>query len=204
MSLAATSDPDLYDGHFFRLEKDGAVTDQQVITLFVTSRTNLDVTWPDGSTQPGSLLLDVDGSAQSSIDLGPGCLAYVGLDGTHADCLFYPEDDVAPAQSSDPIAIPTQDEAMSYLCSADVGELSDVTDSSSDPYSTSVLQAALTSLGYDSGPIDGRYGRTSKRAIREYQSDAGLTVDARVGPQTWASLQNAACQLPEDPARPVD
>lgn len=93
---------------------------------------------------------------------------------------------------------------MSYLCSADVDELSDVVGASSDPYSISILQAALTSLGYDPGPIDGSYGGSAKDAVRSFQADAALTVDALVGPRTWASLQSAACHLPEDPAQPAD
>lgn len=204
MTLAATSDPDLFDGHFFRRESDGAVTDQHVITLFVTSRTRVEVTWPDGTTQPGTLSLEADGSEWTEIGLDPGCVGFLAPGGTSADCVLVPESDTVATSSPDSLDIPSQDEAMGYLCSVDVDELSAVVSSSSDPYSTSILQAALTSLGYDPGPIDGRYGRASQDAVREFQADAGIAVDAQVGPQTWTSLQSAACHLPEDPAQPQD
>lgn len=207
MTLASTSDPDLFDGHFFRREADGAVTDQHVITVFVSSPTDLVVTWPDGIQQQGTLS-GGDGS-DARIDLAPGCVAFLVDGGSDADCVLVPESDSAPIPTPDPQAIPTQDEAMSYLCSVGVDELTNVVDDSADPYSTSVLQAALTTLGFDPGPVDGRYGRATRAAVRAYQSDAGLSVDARVGPRTWTSLQTAACQVPEDPAergddQPVD
>ena len=85
-----------------------------------------------------------------------------------------------------------------------ITELANIVDSSSDPYSTSILQAALTTLGYEPGPIDGRYGRASKEAVRNFQSAAGIGVDSLVGPQTWSRLQTAACKLVEDPAAPTE
>lgn len=41
------------------------------------------------------------------------------------------------------------------------------------------VQAALTRLGYDPGPIDGVYGPKTGQAIRLYQQNNGLTVDGR-------------------------
>lgn len=204
MSLTATSDPDLFDGHFFRREADGAVTDRHVITVVVTSRDTVDVRWPDGSTQPGSLALEEDGSDRTEIGLASGCVPYLAVGGTDADCVLFPTDGNATGAPPAPLAIPTQDEAMSYLCSVVPGELAPVVDTSSDPYFTSILQAALTTLGYNPGPIDGRYGRASKAAVRAFQSDSGVTVDALVGPQTWTRLQTQACSVPEDPAQPGD
>jgi hypothetical protein len=204
MRLDATSDPDLFDGHYFRRESDGAVTDQLVITIAVTSPANIEVTWPDGSARPGVLRLAEDGATVTEIDLNPGCIAYLADGGTDADCVLMPESNALVPSSASPTALPSQDEAMSYLCSVDVDELSNVVGSASDPHSTSVLQAALTVLGYDPGPIDGSYGSSSKDAVRRFQADSALTVDAQVGPRTWTSLQAAACHLPEDPAQPAD
>lgn len=204
MSLTATSNPDLFDGHFFRREKDGAVTDQHVITLVVTRRDAVEVTWPDGLAEVGSLALEEDGSDRTEIGLAPGCIPYLADGGTDADCVLYPADDGGTVTPPSPLAIPTQDEAMSYLCSVGPSELERVTNASSDPYATSVLQAALTTLGYDPGPMDGRYGRETKAAVRQFQSDSGITVDALVGPQTWTSLQTKACSVPEDPAQRGD
>ncbi len=207
MTLAATSDPDLFDGHFFRREPDGAVTDRHVITVFVSSPTEVVVTWPDGTKQPGTLTGgDGDGT---EIDLAPGCVAFLADGGTDADCILVPESDTNVIVTPDPEMIPTQDEAMSYLCSVNVEELTNVVDDSADPYSTSVLQAALTTLGYDPGPVDGRYDQDSRDAVRAFQTDSGIAVDAQVGPQTWTALQETACLVPEDPAergdeQPVD
>jgi len=204
MTLTETSDPDRFDGHFFRREADGAVTDQHVISLFVTSESAIEVTWPDGQVQRGSI--SALGGDATDIDLAPGCLPYLAAGGTDSDCVLIPESKaLVPSPSpATPQALPSPEEAMSYLCSVDVDELSNVVDSSSDPYSTSVLQAALTSLGYDPGPIDGLYGDATSTAVRAFQSAAKLAVDAKVGPRTWTSLQSAACDLPEDPAQPED
>ena len=202
MTLAATSDPDLFDGHFFRREPDGAVTDQHVITVFVTSPTEVIVTWPDGTKQPGTLS-GGDGT-DAELNLAPGCVAFLADGGTDADCVLIPESDSASIAPPDPQTVPTTDEAMSYLCSVGVDELTNVVDSSSDLYSTSVLQAALTTLGYDPGAVDGHYGQASRAAVREFQTQAGLAVDAKVGPRTWTALQAAACQVPEDPAERGD
>jgi peptidoglycan hydrolase-like protein with peptidoglycan-binding domain len=41
------------------------------------------------------------------------------------------------------------------------------------------VQAGLTQLGYDPGPIDGAMGPKTKYAIERYQRDHRLTVDGR-------------------------
>jgi peptidoglycan hydrolase-like protein with peptidoglycan-binding domain len=41
------------------------------------------------------------------------------------------------------------------------------------------VQAGLSRLGYDPGPVDGVMGPRTERAIRTYQGDHGLTVDGR-------------------------
>ena len=50
------------------------------------------------------------------------------------------------------------------------------------------VQARLRELGYDVGPIDGRFGPRTGAAVRAFQHANGLTVDELVGPQTWAAL----------------
>ncbi|MBD3380065.1 MAG: hypothetical protein GF408_06360 [Candidatus Omnitrophica bacterium] len=50
------------------------------------------------------------------------------------------------------------------------------------------IQKALKNAGYYYGPIDGKIGNKSKRAIREFQADHGLKVDGIVGSQTKQAL----------------
>jgi peptidoglycan hydrolase-like protein with peptidoglycan-binding domain len=50
------------------------------------------------------------------------------------------------------------------------------------------IQAALKKAGYYDGPIDGKLGTKSRKAIRDFQSDKGLKVDGIVGPQTKKAL----------------
>ena len=42
------------------------------------------------------------------------------------------------------------------------------------------MQGNLARLGYDPGPVDGLFGPRTRAAIREYQSDHGLTPDGRL------------------------
>ena len=66
------------------------------------------------------------------------------------------------------------------------------------------LRQALTDLGYD---VDGRgptFGPNTKRAVEEFQEDAGIAVDGIVGPQTWAALKEAADGLPDEVHAPPD
>ena len=53
------------------------------------------------------------------------------------------------------------------------------------------LQRELQSLGYYDGAIDGIYGEGTQSAVKEFQSDQHLEVDAIVGPSTWDALTRA-------------
>lgn len=52
------------------------------------------------------------------------------------------------------------------------------------------VQAALTRLGYDPGPIDGAYGPKTEQAIRSYQRNNGLVVDGRATAELAQHLEN--------------
>lgn len=41
------------------------------------------------------------------------------------------------------------------------------------------IQARLNELGYDAGPVDGKPGPATRRAIEAYQQDQGLERDGR-------------------------
>ncbi len=53
-----------------------------------------------------------------------------------------------------------------------------------------VLQRRLANAGYAPGPIDGRYGPRTERAVSRFQTADGLGVDGIAGPQTFARLGN--------------
>ncbi len=63
---------------------------------------------------------------------------------------------------------------------------------------TSRIQARLQALGYDTGPIDGVFGRRTQAAIRAFQRDQQLVIDGIAGPATLARL------LPDLSASPVE
>jgi len=51
-----------------------------------------------------------------------------------------------------------------------------------------LIQSALANLGY-SVSIDGIFGQGTQRAVMQFQSDNGLSVDGIVGPRTWGLLR---------------
>ena len=64
----------------------------------------------------------------------------------------------------------------------------DVTSSMIEKPTDEQIQQALQNAGLYQGSIDGKLGPKSKRAIREFQEQNGLTVDGKVGKKTWAKL----------------
>ncbi|MFA5410513.1 MAG: peptidoglycan-binding domain-containing protein [Candidatus Omnitrophota bacterium] len=51
------------------------------------------------------------------------------------------------------------------------------------------VQIALRNAGYNPGAIDGRMGRQTRDAIRAFQRANNLSVDGKVGKQTWSLLK---------------
>ena len=54
-------------------------------------------------------------------------------------------------------------------------------------------QEDLLKLGYDLSPYggDGKYGNTTIREVKKFQTASGLTADGICGPMTWAVLDKA-------------
>lgn len=50
------------------------------------------------------------------------------------------------------------------------------------------IQLALKKAGFNPGSIDGRIGKKTRKAIREFQKAKGLKVDSVVGEETWQEL----------------
>ncbi len=51
------------------------------------------------------------------------------------------------------------------------------------------IQTALKNAGLYTGPIDGKIGPASRKAIETFQKNNSLNVDGKVGPKTWAMLE---------------
>lgn len=65
-------------------------------------------------------------------------------------------------------------------------------------------QAWLTELGYDPGPIDGKYGTKTEAATRQAQQDLGITpADGKPGPATRIILEAEVSKL-DDINKKVD
>lgn len=54
-----------------------------------------------------------------------------------------------------------------------------------------IAQDDLNTLGYNTGGLDGIFGNQTLNAVRNYQSNVGLTVDGIIGCNTWRALQEA-------------
>lgn len=51
------------------------------------------------------------------------------------------------------------------------------------------IQKALKKADFYTGPIDGKIGKRTRRAIKEFQKANNLTADGKVGKKTWAKLK---------------
>lgn len=50
------------------------------------------------------------------------------------------------------------------------------------------VQSRLKELGHYDGPVDGRFGRGTEKAVKSFQREEGLMVDGVVGPGVWKRL----------------
>ncbi len=51
------------------------------------------------------------------------------------------------------------------------------------------IQKSLLAAGFDPGPVDGKLGALTQKAVRAFQESEGLKVDGKVGPKTWGKLE---------------
>lgn len=76
--------------------------------------------------------------------------------------------------------------SVTYVSQAEVKEETPSVDSRS--MTKKDIQIALKNAGYYDGPIDGKLGTKSRKAIRDFQQDKGLKVDGIAGTQTKKAL----------------
>ncbi|MCX5708045.1 MAG: peptidoglycan-binding domain-containing protein [Candidatus Omnitrophica bacterium] len=50
------------------------------------------------------------------------------------------------------------------------------------------MQTALKNAGFDPGSADGKLGKKTRQAIRDFQRANGLDADGKVGKRTWEVL----------------
>ena len=50
------------------------------------------------------------------------------------------------------------------------------------------IQICLQNAGFYKGKIDGVKGKSTKKAIKEFQKANGLKADGKVGSKTWEAL----------------
>lgn len=67
---------------------------------------------------------------------------------------------------------------------------------------TRYLQAVLAAEGLYAGKIDGGFGAMTTFATNRFQALNGLTMDGRVGPQTWVRIDASAARLQAPPTNP--
>jgi hypothetical protein len=67
--------------------------------------------------------------------------------------------------------------------SEDTGEIIRV------PVSPNKVQLALKNAGYYQGPVDGKVGAKTKKAISAFQKDNNIKADGLVGRKTWSLLK---------------
>ncbi len=61
---------------------------------------------------------------------------------------------------------------------------------STDKPNNKDIQQALKNAGVYTGPVDGSIGPKSKKAIRDFQTQSGLSPDGKVGARTWKKLSS--------------
>lgn len=64
---------------------------------------------------------------------------------------------------------------------------------------TTALQRALLALGRNPGPLDGKFGALTRKALVAFQANAGLKADGIAGPKTVAALRQALIDLGKPP-----
>lgn len=84
-----------------------------------------------------------------------------------------------------PVPVPPDPDKKPTLRKGDAG-----------PYVT-LAQTELIQRGYDLGSwgADGKFGVQTEKAVKQFQTDWGLTADGIIGPKTWAMLESTPAKV---------
>ena len=84
-----------------------------------------------------------------------------------------------------PVPVPPDPDKKPTLRKGDAG-----------PYVT-LAQTELIQRGYDLGSwgADGKFGAQTEKAVKQFQTDWGLTADGIIGPKTWAMLESTPAKV---------
>lgn len=100
----------------------------------------------------------------------------------------------ATGQTSSVEALPIEAAPVTQAVPTAMTVASDIASLSRDQQ----IQTALKNAGLYNGKIDGKLGPASKKAIEAFQASKGLKADGKVGPKTWAALQEYLTGVPSD------
>jgi len=81
------------------------------------------------------------------------------------------------------------EERLSKIKTPDAEEIVNAQEVDISKVTPKSIQTALKNAGFYSGAIDGKIGKKTKEAIKEFQKANGLKADGIVGKQTWSKLQ---------------
>jgi len=86
---------------------------------------------------------------------------------------------LAAAQGHEEAAV-YRTQAAKQMTAEQIAEAQQLARKWEPPELVRTIQTQLHELGYDPGPIDGKYGRRTAAAIREFERDSGLTLTGKV------------------------
>lgn len=85
--------------------------------------------------------------------------------------------------------IPAKPSTASSEAAVPVSEQAPAVETSVTAPTVNEIQQALKGANLYTGKVDGDLGPKTKKAIRDFQEQNGLTVDGKVGPKTWMKLK---------------
>jgi hypothetical protein len=101
------------------------------------------------------------------------------------------DDDTATAPSPTPTKTATEPVTPAWISQCTYYSGTELTDRGDEGQRVVQVQCMLDKRGYSVGGsgVDGKFGKNTESAVRQFQSAKGLEVDGQVGPDTWAALR---------------